>query len=132
ESETAALLALALRRPVLATILERVDEGQSVPLAILRPGCRVMLGTASGGDALRALVAGDLDPTARWLDNAVVDIDAFAATTLDVPLGDVAGLADLVARLVLETETLPPGRARARVADEWVSEVTVDSLDDDT
>ena len=31
-----------------------------------------------------------------------------------------------------ETETLPPGRARARVADEWVSEVTVDSLDDDT
>ena len=77
-------------------------------------------------------MAGDLDPTARWLDGAVVDTEAFAATTLDVPLGDLAGLADLVDQLVRETETLPPGRARARVADEWVSEVTVDSLDDET
>ena len=62
----------------------------------------------------------------------MVDTEAFAATTLDVPLGDLAGLADLVDQLVRETETLPPGRARARVADEWVSEVTVDSLDDET
>ena len=50
----------------------------------------------------------------------MVDTEAFAATTLDVPLGDLAGLADLVDQLVRETETLPPGRARARVADEWV------------
>src|SRR5689334_11815413 len=132
EGETAALLALALRRPVLATILERVDEGESVPLAILRPGCRVMLGTASGRDALHALVAGDLDPTARWLDNAVVDIDAFAATPPDVPPGHLGGVADRVGRVVRGTATLPPGRAGARVADEWVSEVTVDSLDDGT
>ena len=132
EAKTSALLALALRRPVLATILDRVERGESVPLTILRPGCRVMLGTSSGREALRALVAGDLDPTARWLDGAVVDTEAFAATTLDVPLGDLAGLADLVDKLVRETETLPPGRARARVADEWVSEVTVDSLHDET
>ncbi len=128
----AALLALSLRRPVLAAILDREARGEAVPQTILRPGCRVMLGTPGGRAALRALVGGDLDPAARWLDGAVVDPAAFSATTLDVPLGDLAGLAELVDQLVRETEMLPSGRARARITDEWVGEVTVESLDDDT
>ncbi len=127
-----ALLALALRRPVLAAIVTRLEGGHDLPLTILRPGCRVMLGTASGRAALQALVEGDIEPAARWLDRTVLDPEAFFATTLDAPLLDLAGLGDLVDRLVQETELLPAGRARARVADEWVSEIMVDSLDDDT
>jgi hypothetical protein len=127
-----ALLALALRRPVLATIVRRAEQGQDVPLAILRPGCRVMLGTPSGRVALRALVDGDTAPARRWLERNIVDnTDAFAATTLDVPLGDLAGLGELVDQLIRETELLPPGRARAKVADEWVNEVMTDPLEDD-
>jgi hypothetical protein len=127
-----ALLALALRRPVLVAVIARAERGEPLPLDILRPGCRVMLGTPSGLAALRALVEGDLDPAAGWLDRAVLDEEAFAATTLDVPVSDLAGLGELVDRLVRETESLPPGRARAVVADEWINEVMVDTLDDDT
>jgi hypothetical protein len=126
------LLALALRRPILATVITRAENGEPVPLDVLRPGCRVMLGTLGGRRALRSLVDGDLAPAARWLDGAVVDEDAFSATTLDVPVTDLTGLGELVDRLVRETETLPPGRARAAVADEWINEVMVDTLDDDT
>ncbi len=127
-----ALLALALRRPVLATVIGRAERDEPVPLDILRPGCRVMLGTNGGRRALRSLVDGDLAPAARWLDTTVLDDDAFSATTLDVPVSDLAELGVLVDRLVRETESLPPGRARASVADEWVYEVMVDTLDDDT
>jgi hypothetical protein len=127
-----ALLALALRRPVLAAIVMRLERGEEMPLTILRPGCRVMLGTESGRAALQALVDGEIAPAARWLDRTVLDAEAFSATTLDAPLLDLAALGDLVDRLVSETEQLPAGRARARVADEWVSEIMVDSLDDDT
>jgi hypothetical protein len=130
--EDDALLALALRRPVLAAVITRMEHGKPAPLDILRPGCRVMLGTQTGLEALRSLVDGDLMPAAGWLDRAVLDEDAFAATTLDVPVSDLAGLGELVDRLVRETETLPPGRARAAVADEWINEVMVDTLDDDT
>jgi hypothetical protein len=132
ESHKEMLLALSLRRPVLAAIVTRADNGEDIPLTILRPGCRVMFGTASGRTAIRALVDGELGDAAAWLERTVLDPEAFLATTLDAPLGDLAGLGELVDRLVRETELLPPGRARARVADEWVSEIMVDSLDDET
>jgi hypothetical protein len=125
-----AMLALALRRPVLAAVAPRAAAGD-VPSVILRPGCRVLLGTERGRAALDAMLAGDVKPLRDWLERTVIGRDAFAATTLDVPLGNIAGLARLVDRLVLETERLPPGRARARVADEWISEVLVDCLDDE-
>jgi hypothetical protein len=131
ETVSEALLALALRRPVLATVVGRVDAGEEPPLGILRPGCRVMLGTARGREALHALVAGDLTPARRFLERTVLDESAFAATTLDVPLGDLAGLGELVDQLVRETESLPAGLARARIADEWVAEVMTDQLGDD-
>ena len=115
---------------MLAAVAPRAAHGD-VPTVILRPGCRVLLGTEGGRAALEAMLAGRAEPLRDWLERTVIGRDAFAATTLDVPLGNIAGLARLVDRLVLETERLPPGRARARVADEWISEVLVDCLDDE-
>jgi hypothetical protein len=65
-----------------------------------------------------------------WLERTVLDADAFHGTTWDVPLLDVEGLARLVRKLVHDTELLPPGPARAMVASEWVTELAIDSLPD--
>ncbi len=125
-----AIAALALRRELLAAFVE-LEPGADVAEVILRPGERVLLGTPSGRDALRALVAGDADPAAAWLGRTVLDADAFRGTTGDVPLHDLDDLRELAARLAAATDALPPGAARAMVADEWVAEATVAALADD-
>jgi hypothetical protein len=122
------LMDLALRRPLLAVV---VRPGATVPDDILRPGERVLLGTARGRDALAALLAGRIGPVTAWLRRTVLDPDAFVATTWDVPLADTVGLAGLVDRLATATEALPPGPVRAQVAREWISELSAESLVDD-
>src|SRR6185437_11447220 len=84
-----AMLALALRRTVLAAVAPRATTGD-VPSVILRPG------TEGGRAALEAMLVGDAVPLRDWLERTVIGRDAFAATTLDVPLGNIAGLARLV------------------------------------
>ena len=79
-----------------------------------------------------ALLDGRVDVLTAWLERTVLDPEAFLGTTWDVPLLDVGGLAGLVRRLVADTELLPPGAARAMVADEWVAELATDSLPDDS
>ncbi|CAA9551538.1 MAG: hypothetical protein AVDCRST_MAG79-2741, partial [uncultured Thermoleophilia bacterium] len=122
------LMDLALRRPLLAAVSR---PGATVPDDILRPGERVLLGTARGREALGALLDGRVAPVSAWLRRTVLDPDAFVATTWDVPLADTIGLAGLVDRLATATETLPPGPVRAQVAREWISELSAGSLVDD-
>ncbi len=123
------LAALVLRRPLLAAVAALGTSGPA-PLDILRPGERVLLGTARGRDALEVLLAGRIEPLAAWVRTTVLDADAFVATTWDVPLADVRGLERLVGRLAAQTELLPPGGIRAQVAREWISELVAQSLDD--
>ena len=125
------VLGISTRLVLLAVLLEPAEES-ATPDAILRPGERVLLGTAGGREALRALLDGRVDVLTSWLERTVLDPEAFLGTTWDVPLLDVGGLAGLVRRLVADTELLPPGAARAMVADEWVAELATDSLPDDS
>ncbi len=123
----ATVAALARRRALLAAVSE-LGPGDDVMDVVLRPGERILLGTAGGREALVALLAGDPDPLLGWLGRNALDPDAFTATTIDVPLHDLDDLHGLVARLADATDALAPGRARAMVADEWVSETTVAAL----
>ncbi len=125
------VLGISTRLVLLAVLLEPAEES-ATPDAILRPGERVLLGTAGGREALRALLDGRVDVLTAWLERTVLDPEAFLGTTWDVPLLDVGGLEGLVRRLVADTELLPPGAARAMVADEWVAELATDSLPDDS
>lgn len=122
-----ALVALALRRPLLAAVAAAAATGS--PAEILRPGERVLLGTRRGREALEAFVAGDIGPALAWLDRTVLDADAFVATTWDRPVADVEGLGRLIDRLAAATESLPPGAVRAQVAREWISELAADGLE---
>ena len=130
-AHAAVVLGISTRLVLLAVLLEPAEES-ATPDAILRPGERVLLGTAGGREALRALLDGRVDVLTSWLERTVLDPEAFLGTTWDVPLLDVGGLAGLVRRLVADTELLPPGAARAMVADEWVAELATDSLPDDS
>ena len=125
-----ALTALAGRRALLEAVIT-LEPGEAVAEIILRPGERVMLGTTGGRQALSDLLAGNPQPLVDWLDRTVLDEDAFASTTSDVPLHDLTNLRDLITRLSQATEALPLGSARVMVADEWVAETTVAALGDD-
>ena len=125
-----ALAALAQRRALLEAVATlRPDE--AVRDAILRPGERVMLGTRGGTRALEALLNDDPRPFVEWLGRTVLDPDAFAATTGDVPILDLGSLQRLIVALADATEQLAPGAARVMVADEWVAETTVAALTED-
>lgn len=124
------LTAVASRRALLEAVIT-LEPSDAVADIILRPGERVMLGTAGGRQALTDLLAGDPQPLIDWLDRTVLDADAFASTTNDVPLHDLNNLRDLINRLSQATEALSPGCARVMVADEWVAETTVAALGDD-
>ena len=93
------VLGISTRLVLLAVLLEPAEES-ATPDAILRPGERVLLGTAGGREALRALLDGRVDVLTSWLERTVLDPEAFLGTTWDVPLLDVGGLAGLVRRLV--------------------------------
>jgi hypothetical protein len=123
----ATVAALARRRALLAAVFE-LGPGDAVMDVVLRPGERVLLGTAGGREALAAALAGDPGPFLAWLGRTVLDPDAFTATTVDVPLHGLDDLHELVGRLADATDALAPGRARAMVADEWVAETTVAAL----
>ena len=123
------VLGVATRLVLLSALLSAADV-ERVPNAVLRPGERVLLGTAGGRRALSRLLDGEVEPMAAWLERTVLDPAAFQATTWDVPLMDVDGLAALVRLLVRDTELLPAGPARAMVASEWVTELATDSLPD--
>lgn len=122
--------AVASRRALLEAVVT-LQPGDTVVDIILRPGERIMLGTTGGRQALTELLAGDPQALVDWLDRTVLDPDAFASTTSDVPLHDLKNLRDLIGRLSHATEALPPGCARVMVADEWVAETTVAALGDD-
>ncbi len=122
------LFGLAVRRPILAAIAA-VDP-EELPDRVLRPGERILLRTAGGRRALEAMLRGEVDPIVDWLDRTLLGDDAFSATTWDVPLIDLGGLERLVDALCLATEGLPFGEARAQAAEEWISELAVDSLGD--
>ena len=124
------LTAVAGRRALLEAVIT-LEPGDAVADIILRPGERVMLGTTRGRQALTDLLEGNPQPLVDWLDRTVLDEDAFASTTSDVPLHDLKNLRDLITRLSQATEALPPGSARVMVADEWVAETTVAALGDD-
>ena len=125
-----AVAALAARRALLEAVVV-LEPDERLRDAILRPGERVMLGTKGGTRALEALLNDDPEPFAEWLGRTVLDPDAFAATTGDVPILDLASLQRLIATLADATEQLAPGAARAMVADEWVAETTVAALSED-
>ncbi len=125
-----ALIAVTHRRPLLEAVVT-LDPDDALVETILRPGERVLLGTPGGRRALAALLEGDGGPFEDWLDRVVLDAEAFAGTTGDVPLLGLEDLDALVRRLALATETLQPGPARVMVADEWVAETTVAALAED-
>ncbi len=125
-----ALTAIAVRRALLEAVVE-LEPGEAVVDVILRPGERILLGTTGGRGALGAILHDDAEPFVRWLDRTVLDPDAFASTTSDVPLHDLGNLEELIERLGSATEALAPGPARVMVADEWVAEATVAALTDD-
>jgi hypothetical protein len=122
------LFGLAVRRPILAAIA--AVDAEDVPDQVLRPGERILLRTAGGRLALEAMLRGDVAPMVRWLDRTLLGDDAFSATTWDVPLIDLTGLERLVDALCVATERLPFGEARAQAAEEWISELALDSLGD--
>lgn len=125
-----ALIAVTHRRPLLEAVLT-LDPDDALVETILRPGERILLGTPGGRRALGALLDGDGRPFEDWLDRVVLDAEAFAGTTGDVPLLGLDDLAALVQRLALATERLQAGPARVMVADEWVAETTVAALAED-
>ena len=114
---------------LLAALLEPAEQG-TTPDAVLRPGERVLLGTPGGRAALRALLDGDVDPMASWLERTCSS-RCLPRHDVDVPLLDVDSLTRLVRQLVHDTESAP-GPARAMVAGEWVAELATDSLPDES
>ena len=122
------LFGLAVRRPILAAMT--VVDPEELPDQVLRPGERILLRTAGGRSSLEAMLAGDVQPIVSWLGRTLLDDDAFTATTWDVPLIDLNDLERLVDALCIATEHLPFGDARAQAAEEWISELAVDSLGD--
>lgn len=128
--ESDALVAIARRRDLLQAVLV-LDPDSAVIDVILRPGERVMLGTSGGRKALVAILAGDPEPFLAWLQRTMLDPNAFASTTSDVPLHDLQNLRELITLLASATESLAPGASRVMVADEWVAETTVAALADD-
>lgn len=125
-----ALAAIAGRRALLAAVIE-LDPSDTVVEIILRPGERILLGTTGGRKALAAILADDTTPFVDWLSRTVLDTDAFASTTSDVPLHGLDNLQRLITGLACATASLAAGPARVMVADEWVAETTVAALTDD-